>query len=426
MRKTLILLALCLSPISACVPAPLITQSPSPPSAGTIKIGTETLLDITATPVSSPTGELLSGIDVALDCAGVETIDPVSAEAQAALSTLLAYHQEANGGQLQPDTPFEFAEVRTVVRQADWILVQASFSHYLEPGIFLLKRIPQGFEYDRTLWGGQAENATELRRQMVQNNLDVPPELLACFQIAEWFVPAETPQLTSTSLAGLLIESYPLRSLDADIRAFTPVQGTMKEVLSKRATERGKVNDPFDPHDPLEISAVLNGEPLTARVLFPAAEETNQTGVDRVEVTKSNQLIYSLPLGHAGPIQILQGFWTSNDHWYLEAAQYVPESDYPDAIGRIVRDGELLSELYGYDGTFSFQLLNGQPFFFFEKDEQFGFNYDGQESLLPFDSIAHYGCCSGARLNPIKAENMVSFYATREGQWYYVEIGKYD
>jgi hypothetical protein len=46
--------------------------------------------------------------------------------------------------------------------------------------------------------------------------------------------------------------------------------------------------------------------------------------------------------------------------------------------------------------------------------------------MLGLEGILHYGCCSAGMLNPIRALNMVSFFAQAESTWYYVEIGIYE
>ncbi len=67
--------------------------------------------------------------------------------------------------------------------------------------------------------------------------------------------------------------------------------------------------------------------------------------------------------------------------------------------------------------------MGGKPFYFFRRGGRIGFSYEGQEVLLGYDRVPHYECCSGAELNPVHAENMVAFFAQRDGKWYYVEIG---
>lgn len=94
-----------------------------------------------------------------------------------------------------------------------------------------------------------------------------------------------------------------------------------------------------------------------------------------------------------------------------------------EVSGQIIEDGESLNERYGYDETFGFQLLHGTPFYFFKKGSAIGAVYDRQEVQLGYNEVPHDGCCSPGELNPISAENMLAFFAQRDGRWYYVEIG---
>ena len=92
-------------------------------------------------------------------------------------------------------------------------------------------------------------------------------------------------------------------------------------------------------------------------------------------------------------------------------------------LGEIFRSGESLSQVYGYDETFGFQILASKPLFFFRKGDQFGLNYAGEEVILGFDEVAHHYCCGFSVYNPWQYENMVAFFASREGKRYYVEAG---
>jgi hypothetical protein len=70
--------------------------------------------------------------------------------------------------------------------------------------------------------------------------------------------------------------------------------------------------------------------------------------------------------------------------------------------------------------------MNDKPFYFFKKFGRLGISYDGREIPLGYAEIPRYGCCSAAALNPRSAENMVSFFAQRDGIWYYVEVGVFN
>jgi hypothetical protein len=133
------------------------------------------------------------------DCTQVERILPDSAEAQAIGQDLIATNPRLAG----METPPLFAEIRSIDRLGEWILFQASFESHLEPAIFVLQKTPTGYRYV-TLWGGQAQDAAEIRSALAAEEASLPPSLLACLQPAEWFLPApvaptvKTPSLTPT------------------------------------------------------------------------------------------------------------------------------------------------------------------------------------------------------------------------------------
>jgi hypothetical protein len=127
----------------------------------------------------------------------------------------------------------------------------------------------------------------------------------------------------------------------------------------------------------------------------------------------------------------LRGLWVDEaDAWVLEIAS----TDYSrtanqtvviETIGQIYRNGELLNQKYGYREMFGYQLLDGLPFFFYQKDGLVHISYNNQDLPLIYDQIPHYGCCSAAATNPVAALNWVGFFGQRNGVWYYTEIGKY-
>ena len=92
--------------------------------------------------------------------------------------------------------------------------------------------------------------------------------------------------------------------------------------------------------------------------------------------------------------------------------------------GTMIVNGEIMNLAWGYGEIFNYQLLNGKPFFFYEKGGQVGISYDGQELPLGYNEVIHGECCGGDN-NPRNSEHMAWFYTRREGTWYYVEIGKY-
>ena len=152
-----------------------------------------------------------------------------------------------------------------------------------------------------------------------------------------------------------------------------------------------------------------------------------------VEVRLDDEVVLSVPVGdltHSAYMDLVSGVWVHGEHWYMEMAhvEHVIEGNIitNTTRGEIFRSGESLSQLFGYDETFDFQILAGEPFYFFRKGEQIGLNYAGEEVLLGFDEVARHYCCGFGIYNPRHYENMTAFFASREGERYYVEAGVFE
>jgi hypothetical protein len=231
----------------------------------------------------------------------------------------------------------------------------------------------------------------------------------------------------------LSVEEYPLKNApNVEPLAFIPMQGTQEEILEKHQQERGNTfADTSSFYTRWPGIDVSSGDGK-----FTALESVTDTFVVgngtfqkvSVQVSRDGKIIYSIPAGDGSPISALQGLWAYANHWTLEIAHVTQIFSPPNEVslefyGQIVQDGELLNERYGYDEAFGFQLMNGKPFYFFKRDGRIGISYDSQEVPLGYAQIPHYRCCSGAEVNPKIAQNIVAFFAQRDGEWYYVEIG---
>ena len=234
-------------------------------------------------------------------------------------------------------------------------------------------------------------------------------------------VEIESPSFPS----GLSVEEHMLMGApQVDPMSFSPIQGSQKDVLSGHQQERDRrFADNYSVEQGRgEISVDWKSGKLTARETRNNAD--NRIGV---ELISGGQTIFSIQLGDSSPIRPLQGLWTYSNHWVLEVVHVSQQNNSSNEVtspwfGEVIWDGVSLGEKHGYEETFGFQLMHGKPFYFFQKEGQIGFIYDEQEVLLEYKQIPHFACCSGAELNPISAENMVAFFAKRDGTWYYVEI----
>jgi len=233
---------------------------------------------------------------------------------------------------------------------------------------------------------------------------------------------------------NLTIEEYPLKGAPtADPLTFIPEESSQNEILAKHQQER----DLPVPNN----SMLFDGQPAYSVKVgneeLVAFESFTNTVTDQgmlqkitVQVLKDRQPIFSDDAGDASPINNLRGLWAYSDHWVIEIAHItlnpISNESPLEPVGEIFQDGVSLKDSNGYDQAFGFQLIKGKPFYFFQQNDKIRISYDGEQIPPEYDQINHYQCCSDAELNPRVAPNMVSFFAQRQGKWYYVEIGVFE
>lgn len=225
--------------------------------------------------------------------------------------------------------------------------------------------------------------------------------------------------------AGLTVDAFELQDgswPDEEHHQSRPTGSLPGWVMKRHETERKDII-------PYQINSPL----------FEGKELSTKTSIDYtnaiVEVTLGDEVVLRVPVGdltHWAAMGPVMGVWVSGEHWYME--MYHVEVEYETdgnifrgtTLGEIFRSGESLSELYGYDETFGFQILADKPIYFFKKDGELGLNYAGEEVMLGFDEVAHHHCCGFSIYNPMHYEDMVAFFASKEGVRYYVEVGVFE
>ena len=218
---------------------------------------------------------------------------------------------------------------------------------------------------------------------------------------------------------NLSIEEHPIKTMDweGEDLTFDPIEGNKEDILAKHADDRSKQAVSFSP--PIGVG----DDTLDAK-------ESYNDNLVSVDVYRNGNLEMSIEAGVISPISNFRGLWKVDDHWFLEVAHVEENPINPNAAliiwGEIYQDGESLNEKYGYDEAFNFQILSDKPFYFFSKDGVMDYSYDGEETELGYSEIPHYLCCSASAFNPLAAENMVTFYASKGEQDFYVEIGDFE
>ena len=90
--------------------------------------------------------------------------------------------------------------------------------------------------------------------------------------------------------------------------------------------------------------------------------------------------------------------------------------------GQLVIDGQGMNQKLGCEQIFSWQLLQGQPFYFCQQGGAVTPWYAGQALPVHYAGVIHDRCCEPAAFNVVGNGQMIWFYARRDGGWYYVEI----
>lgn len=230
-------------------------------------------------------------------------------------------------------------------------------------------------------------------------------------------------EMLDLSGAGLTIEAFELQDgswPDEEHIQSRPTGSLPGWVMKRHETERKDLVQ-------YQAAPLFQGKFLTAATNIDTITDA------KVEVRLDDEIILSVPAGdltHPAVMDPVFGVWVHGEHWYMEMAHSAYETDgnifKGITLGEIFRSGDSLSQLFGYDETFGFQILAGEPFYFFKKDGEFGLNYAEEEVMLGFDEIAHHYCCGFGVYNPAHYEDMVAFFASKDGVRYYVEAGGFE
>lgn len=106
-----------------------------------------------------------------------------------------------------------------------------------------------------------------------------------------------------------------------------------------------------------------------------------------------------------------RGLWAWDGRWLLELP------------GVLVEEGQILNDRLGYSEMFAWNLVGGQPFYFYREEGQVRISYSGETLPTTYDDVLYQPLGGSAILLRMKAyESGLFFYARRGGSWYYVTI----
>ena len=127
------------------------------------------------------------------------------------------------------------------------------------------------------------------------------------------------------------------------------------------------------------------------------------------------------------PIESNWGVITYAGDWYITVRMTVDINPDPGVTDLIYGYRTIMSE-YNYDQkmdylrSFGYSILANQFFYFYEKENGFGFSLNKVDYDLNFDSIPFGYADVYAELNPFFSDDLISFFGKRDDTWFYVEI----
>jgi hypothetical protein len=145
-------------------------------------------------------------------------------------------------------------------------------------------------------------------------------------------------------------------------------------------------------------------------------------GASRLRVYLGEQMVYETEFNYVSTYAPMDGLATFGGHWGLALLDAkVDTAQGPQEYDRVILDGKDINSVKGYEQSFEFGVLDGSPFYFYQKGGKIGISFDGQEMAKGYDEVPHYQCCMPSLLNPGRSMNAVWFFARRGSEWYYVE-----
>lgn len=231
-----------------------------------------------------------------------------------------------------------------------------------------------------------------------------------------------TSLFVNPAFSTLIIDEYKIDSIsvfepsnscieDFNRYYFNPL---IKDQCRSWSNEDAKVTD-FDQivrnDTQYEFCIEIDGSLYTLRIVDTRYGHDEIMMEEEFIIECKGEVIYR-GIGRGWPTDwTIKAFFAWESNWIVEHFNHV------------VVSGQDLNEELGYDKIFHYRIMDNRIFYFFEKDGVVRISFDGQIQPNQYDKIHHYWCCSPFMFNPTHYEYYVTFFAIKDGYWYYVEAG---
>lgn len=141
--------------------------------------------------------------------------------------------------------------------------------------------------------------------------------------------------------------------------------------------------------------------------------QINIGDIENYEIRIDQKTIYSFQVILENTYMI-NNFINYKGKWILE---------YQD---NVIINGENIGKKNGYDKIFNYRILKDKPFYFFKKDGKVHISYNGEILSNSYDEVIHNKGSEPAVCNVRSNDDMIWFFALKDGFWYFVEAGIYE
>jgi hypothetical protein len=138
----------------------------------------------------------------------------------------------------------------------------------------------------------------------------------------------------------------------------------------------------------------------------------------RYELRRDGAMAASFVAAHA-VLPAIAAAWTHGDSCVIEYRTSTFDAGAP-VYHHVLINGEPLDEKLNLQSGFACLILGGKPFYMYERDGRWGWNWGGRETVTDYDYFFHDQCCAPGMWNPFFRKDRFEIIARRNSTWYLI------